>query len=404
MELYKDLETVTKWFKALEPIGTDKKGGVTRLGYSKTEDVMHGAIRNIARNLGLKSSGDEVGNTYIHEKNYDKYYVIGSHLDSVINGGRYDGVAGILSGLLVLKWIKEEGLNIPVKVAAFRCEESSAFGIATVGSSLITHTLDVDIMKQVKNQEGNSLYETLKSKGYNPHCKKIEGVLGYFELHIEQGRVLEVSNKKIGIVNAIAAATRYWLFIEGRQDHSGATPMGIRKDALCAAAEIVTELEKYADEEAVNSTVGTIGYIANSPNAFNVIPGNVKMGIDIRGIDKKSINKVDDEIVEFIKKVCEKRGLKYKLVPISKAKPVKLDEELKLNLAKTAEELKEEYMIMNSGAGHDAMKFAEITPTGMVFIPCRDGVSHNKDEDINFEDVVRGSKIIFEQLKKLALQ
>ena len=228
--------------------------------------------------------------------------------------------------------------------------------------------------------------------------------MGYFELHIEQGRVLEVSNKKIGIVNAIAAATRYWLFIEGRQDHSGATPMGIRKDALCAAAEIVTELEKYADEEAANSTVGTIGYIANSPNAFNVIPGNVKMGIDIRGIDKKSINKVDDEIVEFIKKVCEKRGLKYKLVPISKAKPVKLDEELKLNLAKTAEELKEEYMIMNSGAGHDAMKFAEITPTGMVFIPCRDGVSHNKDEDINFEDVVRGSKIIFEQLKKLALQ
>lgn len=401
MDLDRDLKTIKKWFKALEPIGADENGGVTRLGYTKTEDVMHGAIRNIARNLGFKSSSDEAGNTYISQKEWDKYYIIGSHLDSVIDGGRYDGVAGVLSGLLVMKWIKDEGLNIPVKTAAFRCEESSAFGIATVGSSLVTNTLDIEKMKQVKNQEGKTLYETLKSKGYNPHCKKIEGVSGYFELHIEQGRVLEVSNKKIGIVNGIAAATRYWLFIEGRQDHSGATPMGMRKDALCAAAEIVTELEKYADEEAENSTVGTVGFLANSPNAFNVIPGNVKMGIDIRGIDKKSIDKVDDGIVEFIKEVCEKRGLKYKLVSISKAKPVKLDEKLKLSLAETAAELKSEYMIMNSGAGHDAMKFAEITPTGMVFIPCREGISHNKDEKINFEDVIEGSRILFEELKKI---
>ena len=404
MDLYKDLETITKWFKALEPIGEDKTGGVTRLGYTKTEDVMHGAIRNIARNLGFKSSSDEVGNTYIHDKNYDKYYIIGSHLDSVIDGGRYDGVAGVLSGLLIMKWIKEENLNIPVKTVAFRCEESSSFGIATVGSSLITNTLDIEKMKQVKNQDGKTLYEILKLRGHNPHCKKIDGILGYFELHIEQGRVLEVSNKKIGIVNGIAAATRYWLFIEGRQDHSGATPMGIRKDALCAAAEIVTELEKYADEEAKNNTVGTIGFIANSPNAFNVISGNVKMGIDIRGIEKNSIEKVDNEIVEFIKKVCEKRKLKYKLVSISKAKPVKLDEKLKLSLAETAENLKSEYMIMNSGAGHDAMKFAEICPTGMVFIPCREGISHNKDEKINFQDVIEGSRIIFEELKKIVLK
>ncbi len=204
----KDLEIITRWFKALYPIGTDEKGGVTRLGYSKTEDVMHGAIRNIARALGLKYSSDEVGNTYIYEKNYEEYYLIGSHLDSVIHGGRYDGVAGVLSGLLILKWIKENNLDIPVKVAAFRCEESSAFGIATVGSSLITHTLDTEKMEQVKNSEGISLYETLKNKGYNPHCEKIKGLLGYFELHIEQGRVLEVSNLKIGIVNGIAAATR----------------------------------------------------------------------------------------------------------------------------------------------------------------------------------------------------
>ena len=397
----KDLEMITSWFKRLYPIGIDKNGGVTRLGYTREEDVMHGAIRNFARELGLKYSSDEVGNTYIFQENYSEYFLIGSHLDSVINGGRYDGVAGVLSGLLILKWIKENNLNIPVKLVAFRCEESSAFGIATVGSSLITHKLSIEKMKQAKNHEGISLYEVLLKRGHNPQCKKIEGMLGYFELHIEQGRVLEVMEKQAGIVEAIASATRYWLTIHGRQDHSGATPMGMRKDALCATAEIVTELEKVANEEAEHKTVGTIGYIVNAPNAFNVVSGEVKMGIDIRGIDWESIKRVDKKITEFIDKVCHKRELKYEMNSISKDVPIILDEKLKNALKQTADEMGIDVMVMNSGAGHDAMKFADIASTGMVFIPCKEGVSHNKDESIKFEDVVTGSKIIFEQLKKL---
>lgn len=395
-----DLKTIEDWFKRLYPIGIDKTGGVTRLGYTRNEDVMHGAVRNFARELGLKYAGDEVGNTYIFQENYEDYYLIGSHLDSVINGGRYDGVAGILSGLLILKWIKENNLNIPVKVAAFRCEESSAFGMATVGSSLITKKLDIEKAKQAKNHEGVLLYDVLIQRGHNPDCEKIKGVLGYFELHIEQGRVLEATENKIGIVKAIAAATRYWLTIEGKQDHSGATPMGMRKDAVCAAAEIITELEKAANEEAVHNTVGTVGYIVNAPNAFNVVPGKVKMGIDIRGIEIESIKKVDEKITKYIEEVCEKRGLIYRLASISKDIPVKLDERLKDELKETADSLGIKSLVMNSGAGHDAMKFADITPTGMVFIPCRDGVSHNKDEEIELKDIVLGSKIIFEQLKK----
>lgn len=397
----RDLEIIENWFKRLYPIGIDKNGGVTRLGYSREEDVMHGAIRNFARELELKYSSDEVGNTYIFQKDYPEYFLIGSHLDSVINGGRYDGVAGVLAGLLILKWIKENNLDIPVKLAAFRCEESSAFGIATVGSSLITHKLNIEKMKMAKNHEGVSLYDVLLKKGLNPQCRKIEGLLGYFELHIEQGRVLEVMKKEIGIVEAIASATRYWLTIHGRQDHSGATPMGMRKDALCATAEIVTELEKAANEEASHKTVGTIGYIVNAPNAFNVISGEVKMGIDIRGIDWESIKRVDKEITEFINEVCHKRELKYELNSISKDIPIILDEKLKNSLKDTADKLGIETMIMNSGAGHDAMKFADIASTGMVFIPCKDGVSHNKEESIKFEDVIVGSRIIFEQLKNM---
>lgn len=396
-----DIDVIKRWFDYLYSIGADETGGVTRLGYTKNEDVMHGAIRNFAREMGLKYSSDEVGNTYVYDENYSEYYLIGSHLDSVISGGRYDGVAGVLAGLLILKWIKDNNLNIPLKVVAFRCEESSSFGIATVGSGLITKKLQIEKMKKVKNTEGVSLYEALRFRGYNPECKKIEGVLNYFELHIEQGRILEDEGLKIGIINSIAAATRYWLTIDGRQDHSGATPMGMRQDALCAAGEIIIELEKIAKRESIHSSVGTVGYLGNYPNAFNVVPGRVKMGLDIRGVDKKSIDRIDDEIVKFVDEVCKKRNLNYELDNISKAIPVKLDEDLKNELSEVATKLGIEHKIMNSGAGHDAMKFWDIAPTGMVFIPCRDGVSHNKAEDIDYEDIILGSKIIFEELKQL---
>lgn len=396
-----DIDVIKRWFDYLYSIGADETGGVTRLGYTKNEDVMHGAIRNFAREMGLKYSSDEVGNTYVYEEDYSEYYLIGSHLDSVISGGRYDGVVGVLAGLLILKWIKKNNLNIPLKVVAFRCEESSSFGIATVGSGLITKKLQIEKMKKVKNTEGVSLYEALKFRGYNPECKKIEGVLNYFELHIEQGRILEDEGLKIGIINSIAAATRYWLTIDGRQDHSGATPMGMRQDALCAAGEIIIELEKIAKRESVHSSVGTVGYLGNYPNAFNVVPGRVKMGLDIRGVDKDSIDRIDDEIVKFVDEVCKKRDLNYELDNISKAIPVKLDENLKNELSEVATKLGIEHKIMNSGAGHDAMKFWDIAPTGMLFIPCRDGVSHNKAEEIDYEDIILGSKIIFEELKQL---
>lgn len=396
-----DIDVIKRWFDYLYSIGADETGGVTRLGYTKNEDVMHGAIRNFAREMGLKYSSDEVGNTYVYDEDYSEYYLIGSHLDSVISGGRYDGVAGVLAGLLILKWIKDNKLNIPLKVVAFRCEESSSFGIATVGSGLITKKLQIEKMKKVKNTEGVSLYEALRFRGYNPECKKIEGVLNYFELHIEQGRILEDEGLKIGIINSIAAATRYWLTIDGRQDHSGATPMGMRQDALCAAGEIIIELENIAKRESIHSSVGTVGYLGNYPNAFNVVPGRVKMGLDIRGVEKDSIDRIDDEIVKFVDEVCKKRNLNYELDNISKAIPVKLDENLKNELSEIATKLGVEHKIMNSGAGHDAMKFWDIAPTGMVFIPCKDGVSHNKAEEIEYEDIILGSKIIFEELKQL---
>ena len=396
----KDIEIIEKWFDTLYSIGADASGGVTRLGYTKNEDVMHGAIRNIARDMGMRYSSDEVGNTYIYEEEHVEYYLIGSHLDSVINGGRYDGVVGVVAGLLILKWIKDNKLNIPLKIVAFRCEESSSFGIATVGSGLITHKISIEKIKEVYNTEGKSLYETLKFKGYNPECSKIIGVKKYLEIHIEQGRRLEDSKLKIGIVDAIANATRYWLTIEGRQDHSGAAPMDMRKDALCAGSEIVLQLEKIAQREAEYKSVGTVGFLQNFPNAFNVVPGKIRLGIDIRGVDWESIQRVDKEIVEYIDKTCKDRELNYNLDLVSKGKPVVLDLKLKDELRNIANSLGIECMVMNSGAGHDAMKFFDIAPTGMLFIPCKEGISHNINEEIDKKDIILAARIVFEYLKK----
>lgn len=393
-----DLELIKSWFSSFFSIGADESGGVTRLGYTKNEDVMHGALRNIARSLGLKYMSDEVGNTHIYLEKVSEYVVIGSHLDSVINGGRYDGVVGVVAGLLILKWIKDNNLNIPLKVVAFRCEESSSFGMATVGSGLITHKIDVERLKSLVNSEGKSLYETLTFKGYNPYCKKIDNICEYFELHIEQGRILEDRGIKIGIVKAIANATRYWLTIKGRQDHSGATPMNMRKDALCCGAEIINYLEKIAIEESIYDTVGTIGYLTNFPNAFNVISGGIKLGIDIRGVDWESIKRVDTKIVDFIKKTCEKRELEYELSPVSSGKPVFLDKELIKKLENIAQKNNIEYLVMNSGAGHDAMKFWDVAPTSLIFIPCKDGVSHNIEEEIEFSDIILGCDLIYKYL------
>lgn len=396
-----ELEQIKKWFRDLYAIGTDESGGVTRLGYTKNEDVMHGAIRNIARKEGFRYETDEAGNTYISLGEYKEYHVVGSHLDSVISGGRYDGVAGVISGLLILKRLKAEGKSIPVKVAAFRSEESSVFGLATIGSSLITGKITQEKMEKNRNKEGISLYEILKQRGYNPNCKRIEGVKSFLELHIEQGRILEINNLKLGVVNCIAAPTRYWLTIEGRQDHTGATPMNYRLDALCSASEIILKLEELAKSEMHLKTVGTVGLLENAPNAFNVISGKVRLGIDIRGIDKESIQRVADGIEMEIERICKKRNLPYHLELISKEDPVKMDETLQNELIKVIEAKNEEYMIMPSGAGHDAMKFADIAPTAMLFIPCKEGVSHNKQEEIDFEHLLLGTQVIYETLKNI---
>jgi len=376
-------------------IGEDESGGVTRLAYTEVEDQMHNELIKIGQEEGYKVEIDEVGNTFLSIDKPNNYYLIGSHLDSVVNGGRYDGVLGVAAGLLLLKRVKESNLKIPLKVVAFRCEESVNFMKATLGSSLITGEYDPRVFN-LKSKTGKTLGQIFRERGYNQKPEIIKGVSAYLELHIEQGRILETENLRIGIVSSIAGNTRFKVKLEGLAEHSGATPMNIRRDALCDAAEIILGIERIGREE---NTAATVGVIENHPNSLNVIPGKVELVVDIRDNDNENIERIRLKIYKLIEDVCNRRDSRYSIEFLSSSEAVQLDKVIQAELSKIATDLGIEHKVLASGAGHDAMKLAKITKAGMIFIPCKSGISHNPKEEANLEDAALGAEILFCHLK-----
>ena len=397
-----DVQYCEKLFDSFYDVGCTETGGVTRLGYSAQEDQMHEVFAGLAKELNCKFLKDEVGNTYASNANGKEYYLIGSHLDSVIEGGRYDGVAGIIAGLMVMRWAREDGVNIPLRVGAFRCEESSNFGCCTIGSGLITKEIYKQDVGSLVSKAGKSLEQIFRERSLNLHPSRINGVKQYLELHIEQGKVLEEAGTPVGIVQTIAGPRRFKLYLRGMAEHSGATPMGMRCDAMCAASEIILELERIGNREAVYQSVATVGVVNNHPNALNVIPGEVELGVDIRGIEVSSLDRIEREMRESARRICKKRGIEYLEVKTSEIPPIDMSEDVQNGLEMAARRLGVNCRRMVSGAGHDAMSFAGICNTGMVFIPCVKGVSHNRMEFASITDICEGARVMYEYLKEEA--
>lgn len=397
-----DVQYCEKLFDSFYDVGCTETGGVTRLGYSAQEDQMHEVFAGLAKELNCKILKDEVGNTYASNANGKEYYLIGSHLDSVIEGGRYDGVAGIIAGLMVMRWAREDGVNIPLRVGAFRCEESSNFGCCTIGSGLITKEIYKQDVGSLVSKAGKSLEQIFRERSLNLHPSRINGVKQYLELHIEQGKVLEEAGTPVGIVQTIAGPRRFKLYLRGMAEHSGATPMGMRCDAMCAASEIILELERIGNREAVYQSVATVGVVNNHPNALNVIPGEVELGVDIRGIEVSSLDRIEREMRESARRICKKRGIEYLEVKTSEIPPIDMSEDVQNGLEMAARRLGVNCRRMVSGAGHDAMSFAGICNTGMVFILCVKGVSHNRMEFASITDICEGARVMYEYLKEEA--
>ena len=401
MEL-SDLQYLERLFEAFYEVGALPGGGVTRLGYTALEDEMHRRFANLAGELGCRIEIDLAGNSYAFSEQAEEYVLIGSHLDSVIQGGRYDGVAGVMAGLLLLKRAREAGLKLPLKAAAFRCEESSNFGCCTMGSGLVTGQLKEgpDRLSQLTGKDGVRLGDVFARRGLSLTPPRITGVKQYLELHIEQGKVLEETGARVGVVGTIAGPRRWKLQLKGLAEHSGATPMSMRQDALCAACEIVLAVERIGQREAVRcESVATVGVIQNTPNALNVIPGAAELGIDLRGSDMDSLDRMEQDTLRTAREICARRRIGLTESKLSEMDPVRMDEGIQRGLAAAAAHLGISCRNMPSGAGHDAMAFAPLFPTGMVFIPCRKGISHNPLESATLESILDGADVLWEYLR-----
>lgn len=396
LELKENIDYIMKEFY---PIGETPEGGVTRLGYSEIEDQMHNKFLEMAKSFGLNTEVDEVGNSYAYIGEFDEYHLIGSHLDSVINAGRYDGIVGVAVGLGILKLLADQGKSIPVKTVAFRCEESANFMSALMGSGLITGLTKFEDLKDLKALNGTTLEEVFFERGYSTNPKIIDGIIDYTEIHIEQGRVLEENGNKIGIVNVIAGGIKIVVEMKGLSEHAGATPMDLRIDSLAGVAEIILEIENLAKKE-TDTSVGTVGFIENYPNAMNVVPGGTKISIDLRDIHNESMENLKEKVLKFIEEICKKRNLSYKAKITGKTPAAHLSDRMINSFEDIAKEENYNYQIMPSGASHDCLKMNELFDSILIFIPCKGGISHNPLEYATVEDMALGGEVILKYLLK----
>ena len=387
--------------------------GINRLAFTDADWAGRQYIIDRMIDAGLTVETDGFGNVigYKLGKNPELPVVmVGSHTDSVPNGGNYDGVVGVLSAIEVIRSMIDDGYehDHTIAVVSFMCEESGRFGDATLGSKAMRGELRLQDLHRLVDKQGISLYEALKGRNLNPdEIKQVEykrPVKSFTEIHIEQGKVLEHEAKPIGVVTGIAAPERFYVTIRGNADHSGATPMNLRHDALCGASKIILGIEEIAAMQEEPPVVGTVGIVEVTPGAMNVIPGEVKLGVDIRSISEVARNSVVTLVKEFIDVTTDKRGLSYTIEPIAQDHPVAMHPAMIREIEAVVTSLGVEYMALPSGAGHDAMHWADDVPTGMIFIPCLNGISHNPAEYAEMDDIVMGAQVLDNVLRKLSLE
>ena len=405
-------ERLVKDFEAMAQL-TAPGEGINRLAFTDADWAGRQYIIDRMTDAGLSVEIDDFGNVIgykIGKKPDLPVVMVGSHTDSVPNGGNYDGVVGVLSAIEVIRSMIDDGYehDHTIAVVSFMCEESGRFGNATLGSKAMRGELTLQDLHHLVDKQGISLYEALKGRNLNPDGIETMAykrpVKSFTEIHIEQGKVLAHEQKTIGIVTGIAAPERFYVTIRGNADHSGATPMNLRHDALCGASKIILGIEEIASMQEEPPVVGTVGVVEVTPGAMNVIPGSVKLGVDIRSISKVARNSVVTLVKEFIDITAEKRGLSYTIEPIAQDHPVEMDPSMIREIEEAVKSVGVEYMTMPSGAGHDAMHWAEAVPTGMIFIPCRDGISHNPAEFAEMDDIVTGAEVLDKVLRKLSLE
>jgi hydantoinase/carbamoylase family amidase len=386
-------------------------GGITREVFTPTYRTALDWVAQRMQEAGMATRLDAFGNLWGRWEGTDPAaprVVTGSHVDTTLNAGRYDGVVGVLGAIEAVRALRERGVRPrrSIEVLAFAGEEPR-FGQGCIGSRALVGALSREDLDALRDRDGVSLAEALRGFGLDPDTvaqARLDpaDVHAFVELHIEQGAVLEETGEAIGVVTAIAAPHDFRLTFTGAATHSGATPMHLRRDALAGAAELLVELERLALASTSRTTVATVGVIGVAPGAINVVPGQARLDVDVRDSDEAAREAVVDGVVLAAREIAARRGLTVAVEPIVVDTPVPCAPEVVAAAEAACAELGLSHRRMTSGAYHDAMIMAAAVPVGMVFVPSRGGISHHPDEYTAPERLDAGVAVLAGTLERLA--
>jgi hydantoinase/carbamoylase family amidase len=404
--------TVNDQIDELAEINTDPDaGGITREVFTADYMRANDYVCALMEQAGLAVTVDSFGNLYGQLEGSDPAaaaILTGSHIDTTLNAGRYDGVLGVLGAVEAVRRLLADGWQPrrSLEVVCFAGEEPR-FGSGCIGSRVMLGSLERPELDTMRDRFGISIAEAMRAVGLDPErvgeARLDPARIGAFvELHIEQGNVLETAGIPVGVVTHIAAPHDLLVTLTGFAAHAGATPMGARRDALAGAAELVVELERLATGSCSGSTVGTVGMIDARPGAINVIPGEVELHVDIRDHDLKARTAVVNAFLSAVQTVTGRRGLAYDVKTITRDEPAACSE-LVVDAARAAcRELEIEFTEIVSGAYHDAMVLGAQVPIGMIFVPSAGGISHSPHEYTGPEEIERGVQVLARTLRILA--
>ncbi|MDZ7842430.1 MAG: Zn-dependent hydrolase [Gammaproteobacteria bacterium] len=399
-----DISRIRRHIETLAGFTATPGAGTTRLSYTPEYRQACDYLIDHARSLGLTARLDAIGNLRIRLEGRNRTaptVVVGSHLDSVINGGDFDGILGVVSGVEAVQCMVENGLQPEhaVEAISFVEEEGTTFRCPLTGSKALAGELGLAELEDLKNEDGESLPRIAADFGLEPAGLESDrlqagGVKAMFELHIEQGAVLESLGLPVGIVEHIAGSENHRVRLHGRANHAGTTPMSLRFDALACAAECIGTVEHVAADPNRPDTVATVGRIHCSPNAVNVIPAAVEFSIDIRDIRESQIESASSAILDLTRSIAQNRNIQIETELTGKSPPRPMAPGIIENLATLADHAGIPYHRMNSGALHDAAMMTRVTDVGMIFVPSKDGRSHTPKERTDYEDIEQGANLL----------
>ncbi len=401
---------IAKDLEYLKQFTSTPGNGCTRLPFTKEARGAVDFLKELMAEAGLEVEEDVAGNVFGTLKGTDPTLpcvMMGSHFDSVINGGDFDGIAGVIAAIEVARQLKDEGFT-PVRnfvAAGFMDEEGMRFGTGYFGSGAMLGHRDVEYCKHYKDVDNISIYDAMKSYGLDPErieeAKWPEGSIGRFlELHIEQGPVLDTEGTELGLVNGIVGIQRYMVSVHGRADHAGTTPMDMRLDAVDAATKVISKIPDWAREKA-DGTVATTGLIKVTPGGMNIVAEQVDFTVDIRSMNNDNITDIANRIRAALDREVKAMGGSYDIDTKLVITPVFLSEEMLGIMEESCKSRGYSYRKLPSGAGHDALEIGQSIPTVMLFVPSKDGRSHCPVEFTKYSDFAKASVVMTDLAKEV---